>query len=413
LALVVVGIAMGLQLLPLPDAMIASISPQTDAFLRRYTIGYGSSLHSHALSIRPPATVLALGAFTSLSIFLLGSARCLTDDDTHWIAGGVTVIGVVLALVALAQKAMWNGKLYGFWVPEQVGSAFGPFNNHNHFAGWMLMALALALGLLCGRTVTGIQRVRQSWRSRLLWLSSSEANRTILLGFAILVMAFALVATLSRSGMLGLLVTIVVLGWLVVRRQPGQSRRTLTAAYLMLVVLVAAGWTGLDLVASRFNGKDVFDIGGRIGPWLDTWHIAQRFPLTGTGANTYGVATIFFQAHDVTLHYAEAHNDYLQLLAEGGALLCIPIALVVVMLSLAVRRRFLETPSGSDEYWLRVGAVTGILAIALQETSDFSLQMPGNALLFAVLLAIALRQSPTRRTARARDRITSRNYSNG
>jgi len=37
--------------------------------------------------------------------------------------------------------------------------------------------------------------------------------------------------------------------------------------------------------------------------------------------------------------------------------------------------------------------VTGILAIALQETSDFSLQMPGNAVLFTVLLAIAVRSS--------------------
>ena len=34
--------------------------------------------------------------------------------------------------------------------------------------------------------------------------------------------------------------------------------------------------------------------------------------------------------------------------------------------------------------------MTGLTAIALQETVDFSLQMPGNAALFAVLCAIAL-----------------------
>jgi len=41
-----------------------------------------------------------------------------------------------------------------------------------------------------------------------------------------------------------------------------------------------------------------------------------------------------------------------------------------------------------------VGAVTGLVAIALQETVEFSLQMPGNAALFAVLAAIAMHRSP-------------------
>lgn len=44
-------------------------------------------------------------------------------------------------------------------------------------------------------------------------------------------------------------------------------------------------------------------------------------------------------------------------------------------------------------YWIRVGAVTGLAAIAVQSMADFSLQMPGNAALFAVLCGIALHQA--------------------
>jgi hypothetical protein len=58
-----------------------------------------------------------------------------------------------------------------------------------------------------------------------------------------------------------------------------------------------------------------------------------------------------------------------------------------------VRRRFREETSATT-YWLRVGAVTGITAIALQETVEFSLQMPGNAALFAVVCAIAIHRTP-------------------
>jgi hypothetical protein len=41
--------------------------------------------------------------------------------------------------------------------------------------------------------------------------------------------------------------------------------------------------------------------------------------------------------------------------------------------------------------WARIGAVTSLIAIALQSLMEFSLQMPGNAALFAVVAAIAIR----------------------
>src|SRR4029077_10276375 len=110
------------------------------------------------------------------------------------------------------------------------------------------------------------------------------------------------------------------------------------------------------------------------------------------GLNTYGVATLFYQQHDLAQYYAQAHNDYLQLAAEGGLLLLVPAAACVVAFITAVRRRFKEETSTSG-YWVRVGAVTGLAAIALQETVEFSLQMPGNAVLFAVLCGIALHDS--------------------
>jgi hypothetical protein len=53
----------------------------------------------------------------------------------------------------------------------------------------------------------------------------------------------------------------------------------------------------------------------------------------------------------------------------------------------------LETDSSTTR-WLRAGAVTSLIAIAFQETVDFSLQMPANAALFAVVCAIALHGRP-------------------
>ena len=86
----------------------------------------------------------------------------------------------------------------------------------------------------------------------------------------------------------------------------------------------------------------------------------------------------------------EAHNDYLELVAEGGLLLGVPILVALVLFVREVWRRFREAADDTRTYWLRAGAVTGLVAIALQEFFDFTLQMPGAAALFVVLAAIAI-----------------------
>lgn len=411
-SLAVVVVAIGVQLIPLPVESVRWLSPETDVFLRRYEISYPGSLQYHPLSIKPRVTVLALMATAALGVLLVGLARTLTRDDILQIPRGVSILGVVLAVVGVAQKAMWNGKIYGFWTPIDVGDSFGPFVNRNHFAGWMLMALPLVVGYFAARVARGMRQVKPGWRNRLVWFSSADASETILVGFAVLLMALALTLTMSRSGMLGLLAALVISGWFVARRQATGSRRVIAGGYLMFVALVAAGWTGFDRIAARFAEGNAADAGGRLGIWGDTWRLASRFPIAGTGLNTFGVATLFYQTGDLKEHFAEAHNDYLQLLAEGGALVCIPAALAILAFAWTVHRRFREVSVESSDYWIRVGAVTGILAIALQEFSDFSLQMPGNAVLFCVLLAVAVRHSGPGRRISARAWTPAHNSAN-
>ena len=91
--------------------------------------------------------------------------------------------------------------------------------------------------------------------------------------------------------------------------------------------------------------------------------------------------------------FAQTHNDYLQLAAEGGVLLTLP-ALVCLIVFIRDVRRATHGTHAVTTAWLRAGAVTSLIAIAFQETVEFSLQMPGNAALFAVVCAIALHRPP-------------------
>jgi O-antigen ligase len=163
----------------------------------------------------------------------------------------------------------------------------------------------------------------------------------------------------------------------------------------VLLADVVFAFAGVDTIAGRFTDGGWGEFNNRRGAWADAVGIASIFPVTGTGLNTYGVATLFYQQHDLKMYYREAHNDYLQLAAEGGLLLAVPAILCIAAFAILVWKRF-GAETSSSGYWLRVGAVTGLAAVALQEIVDFSLQMPGNAALFAVLCGIALHRSPAR-----------------
>jgi hypothetical protein len=79
----------------------------------------------------------------------------------------------------------------------------------------------------------------------------------------------------------------------------------------------------------------------------------------------------------------------------------VPVLCTIAVLARDIWRRFAE--SNGSSYWVRLGAVTGLIAIGLQSTVEFSLQMPGNAALAAVLCGIALHRDP--RVAVARRRV--------
>ena len=72
----------------------------------------------------------------------------------------------------------------------------------------------------------------------------------------------------------------------------------------------------------------------------------------------------------------------------------LPIVVAVVTFGAAVRRRFGH--AHGPFYWIRLGAVTGIVGIGIQSLADFSLQMPGNAALFATLCGLALHEERDR-----------------
>jgi hypothetical protein len=392
--LALVAAVVAAQLLPLPGSLLGAMSPRGVELMNQLDAGFAWQLVDvHGISVDPGATARGLALLTAFGLLLLGLANSLSHGGTDRLVWLITWLGIVLAVAGIIQKALSPREIYGFWTPLMTANPFGPFVNRNHFAGWMLMAIPLALGYLCATFSRGLGEVRPSLRDWLLWLSSPDASKAVQAGFAVILMGLALMLTLSRSGMFSLAVALIVCGYAAVRRQRGALARSAVFACLMLSSLLVVVWAGVDAIAARLAAVDTVALGGRLPIWQGGARMLADFWLTGSGLNTYGVATLFYPAVVPGHHLREAHNEYLQLAVEGGVLLAVPALGAIIAFVIVVRRRFaaVEGPS----YWLRLGAVAGLIAIAVQSLVEFSLQIPGNAALFATLCAIALHQGRT------------------
>jgi O-antigen ligase len=399
--------AVAMQLVPIGTETLRWLSPGADAAARALDVAYSLGVRdSHSLSIEPGLTLRAL-LFLALCIVWVPVCEAVLrrqGSSSRALARNLAVLGTVIAIIGLAQKATFNGKLLWFWTPQfHASNGFGPFVNRNHFAGWMLLVLAITVGLLFGRLHRVAPARGLPWRERILWLGSPAATPLLLMGAAALVMACALVWTMSRSGIAAAAVAMGILLVAGMRRAPAGLQRWAIAGFLLCTVSGVAAWRGTDTLVGWYGRTATLE--WRLQLWRDTIPALGQFWVTGSGLNTYRTLMLTQPRKDLTSHPNAAHNDYLQLAVEGGVLVTVPALLVLIGTSRRIVRA-LRAPQDDAAWWIRMGAVAGIAGMAVQEISEFSLQIPGVALLFATALAIAVHDpapAQSKRHARPRE----------
>ncbi|HEY7284725.1 MAG TPA: O-antigen ligase family protein [Vicinamibacterales bacterium] len=317
----------------------------------------------------------------TVALYFWSARRALEHGPVRDAVRTMAIVGGIVAGIALVQHLTAPHSLY--WVLRPVSRnaefPFGPFVNRNDMAAWMVMGLPLAAGYM-------LARLDMRRREGRLNVESAFDETGMWLSIAICLMAAALVATLSRSGLIAGLAGAVAIVWLSRGRVERRGRAWLLGG-LSLVALVAAAYANLGALMVRVGETIGSGVGGRREIWTTTISMIRDFPIAGVGVGSYQRAmTVYQPAHDFSFNHA--HNEYLQLLAEGGVLMSIPLAVAIVAGSAAIAGalRSDRTPT----FWMRAGAASGLIAIAVQNLWETGLRMPANAVLCALSLAIAI-----------------------
>ena len=321
----------------------------------------------------------AVKLFASICFFLLFAAFINNDQRRMMAVKVIIAVCAVIAIVGIGQS--YIGRL--FW---QRGT-FGPFVNRNHFAGFLVMGVALAGGLMIGRVVKQI------------WLA--------VYGSCALAMCAGIGLSASRGGVLALAAEIVFLVLIAIptffhSRSESKTRRAGILIRAAAVLLIGAGAiagamllvgseglvanfsqiqaeTGGQLPASeRFSRRDI---------WRATAELIKDHPMTGVGLGAFQFAYTRYDQSSGIQRVEQAHNDYLQIVADAGFIGGF-IALVFIVLLFVRGFSALQTHNRQKRAVV-MGALAGCFAIAVHSFVEFNLQITSNAQLFLALAALA------------------------
>jgi O-antigen ligase len=339
---------------------------------------------TRTLSLDPYSTRLVLVQVAALMVYF--AAVLVFTDTPHRLrvlVRTITVFGFLLAIFGLTQSFTSPNKIY--WVRElSQSTAFGPFINRHHFAGYMELTLALPLGLL--------------------FAGSIEKEKRLVYLFAAGLMGVALIMTNSRGGMISLVAEILFLAAVTAFRQKRESHnerqeylgrvgggvtRAGLALILILSLFVGVVLLGGESALSRLVGSvDTDDpTTGRAHFWSVTLDIIKAHPLVGTGLGAFGVVYTSYDSRNGLFRLEQAHNDYLQVLSDGGI---VGVGLGFLFIVVLFRMGFMRQESRDDyRRGVAVGALAGCFAVLVHSFFDFTLHTTSNALLFLVLAALA------------------------
>ena len=274
-----------------------------------------------------------------------------------------------------------------------LGDGFAQFINRNHFAFLMEMTLGLLVGVQLKFRLPNIYRP-------VIWLMTG-------------IMLVAVIMSQSRGGIFSVLgIGIFAIFLIVNSRSPAiatsdskEVRSISTSGFLrsnkiLLTLTCIVVFLSISVFMIAFVGGDPVvtrierlqneiqerpeNRFRRLDIWKATLELIKTRPVAGSGFGAYPVAITPFDQSSGRMTLQQAHDEYLDLVANGGF---VAFGMMMLFLVLVFRRASVQLNS-KDPFRSAVcfGAILGIVGVLLHNTVDYGLRTTVNAFVFIVLI---------------------------
>jgi O-antigen ligase len=340
-------------------------------------IPFGSSTGSvsglaypRTISLEPFSTqvtaihIFVLSAFLAMVLAYIDSERRLRRFVTI-----LTAFGFIYAFFAILQSVLSPGRIYGIYEP-MLGTPFGSFVNRHNFAAIIEMVIFLPLAMV--------------------FTGAVDRDKRLLYWVAIALMATALLLSGSRGGLMALVGGLIFLAFLTIRQKSrGQAAASFgLVAAIVVLALAGAVFVGGDTSLTRFSEEAATaDISAnRTHIWSTTIRIIWEYAPLGAGLGAYGQAYTQFDTSGGFQRVDQAHNDYLQVLADAGI---VGLVLGGLFLYWLFRDGFRNVRSlNGYRRGVAIGAFAGCFAVLVHSLFDFVLHITAISVMFLSLIGI-------------------------
>ncbi len=339
-----------------------------------------------------------------IAFFYVARGVVCRPGRVPWLFGAVMVGASIVSAYAIAQglglDPIWHGQL-------QSGRVFSTIGQANALAGYLVLAIPLALAL-------AVFALRARRRSD-IGIGTAGLAASVL-------MVVALFLTVSRGGFLGLVVVLAVLGagwWAVIHpRREGDHPRSVVPIVATLVVLAGLGLAVSPAARSTVSGTWNRVLAIRDGSSTDStsshlqqWRVAVRIagdhPLVGTGPETFPEVFPAYSHRVLTPAQASIfdryrvespHNVFLAYAAGSGIPALLAYLWLLGAVAVAAVRSLRERRASRP---VRLALVAVLAAAAGHVTTDafMSAEVTGSWI-FYVLLGVGVALARSDRTAR-------------
>jgi O-antigen ligase len=326
----------------------------------------------------------ALQYFVYASLTFL-AVQCLQrSSQAKTLAVVLSTYGFAVASFALLQGLAPNGKIYWLRTPAHGGWIYGPFANHNSYAGLMELLVPIPLVFSLSRYARG--RVRS----------------TVAVGAA--VMAATIFFSGSRGGMLAFLAELIVLAVVAIKLTKGSAVTTGIGVFaaLMIGLLIWIGGAELTSRLATIRADTRQEVSGGVR-WTinkDGLRMFAKKPVLGWGLGTFAHAYPEYRSFYTNFLINEAHDDYLQLLVETGAVGFAIMLWYLITFYRNALKKLTDFPNDINGA-IALASVMACTGILVHSFVDFNLQVNSNAAFFYVLAALGA--SP--QTVESRQRV--------
>lgn len=348
-----------------------------------------SAAPSKTLSLNPYLTRLFVIQLVVAFIFFAASLTFINNRKRFQsISLTIIIFASIIGFYGILQYLASPESIYGLR-PFGQSSPFASFFNKHHFAAFMEMTFGLTLGLLFG--------------------DATKQNKKIFFIIAAVIMGMAVLLTGSRGGIISLLGVIgFVIFWNFIKNREiknvdaneGLKRLFLKRNLLLfgggfaLIVILFFGVLFVGGDQSLLRGFGISNVEGDVTTgrshfWTVAIRIFLAHPIIGAGFDAFGVAFTRYDTWSGAFRVEQAHNDYLQILADAGILGFICIAAFIFLL---FRQGVQAIKKNTDKFTMNaaIGALAGCLGILIHSIFDFPLRTPSNALFFLMLATLAV-----------------------